>query len=261
MIKSIKKGFDILKLFKTHHSLSLIEISTKLDLPKTTVFNILSSLEQMAVVQRNQENKYFLGIECLQLGSLVASDWLVREAAEPFMRKLWEHTRETINLTVLNNDELLYVDSLESPRPLLLKSLIGVRAPLHCTGVGKAIMAFLPESKINEIIKTKGLKKFTSNTITDPEKLKEELKLTRMQGYAVDNMEIEEGVKCVAAPIRNHNGLVFASISISGPGQRISDEEIPKLAELVKRASNDISESLKERSLSASGLSREYRQK
>jgi len=255
MIKSVKKAFDILKLFKTHHRLSLIEISKELQIPKTTVFNILSSLEETAVVQRNSGNKYSLGIECFQLGNLVASHWILTEKAEPLMRKLWEQTRETINLTVLDNDELLYVNSIESPRRLHFQSLKGVRALLHCTGVGKAIMAFLPGTKVNEIIKTKGLKKFTSNTITDPEKLKEELKLTRMRGYAVDNVEIEEGVKCVAAPIRNHNGIVFASISISGPQQRILDEEIPKLAELVKRTANDISESLKNKTLSDRGLS------
>ena len=249
MIKSIQKVFDILKLFKTYHALGLTEISKKLCIPKTTVFNILSSLEEIAIIQKNSENKYFLGVECFQLGNLVASHWVLREEAEPFMRKLWEWTHETINLTVLDNDELLYINSIESPQRLRFQSLIGVRAPLYCTGVGKAIMAFLPESKIDEIIKIKGLKKFTSNTITDPERLKEELKLTRVRGYAVDNMEIEEGVRCIAAPIRNHNGVVFASISISGPQQRILDEEIPSLAEIVKATANDISKSLKNKIL------------
>lgn len=252
MIKSVKKVFDILKLLKTHSTLGLTEISKELGIPKTTVFNILCSLEEMAIVQRNSENKYFLGIECFQLGNSVASHWVLREEAEPFMRKLWEKTRETINLTVLDNDELLYINSIESPQRLHFQSLIGIRAPLHCTGVGKAILAFLPESKIDEIIKIKGLKKFTSNTITDPKKLKEELKLIRRRGYAVDNMEIEEGVRCVAAPIKNHNGVVFASISVSGPQQRILDEEIPGLAEVVKATANDISKSLKNKILSRS---------
>jgi DNA-binding IclR family transcriptional regulator len=201
----------------------------------------------MNIVQRTTDNRYCLGVECFELGNFVASHWVLEKEAQPFVKQLWEKTQETINLTVIDSDELLYIDSIASPKRLGSRSLTGVKAPLHCTGVGKAIMAFLPENKVDEIIKEKGLKRFTKNTITEPEKLKEHLRLIRARGYAIDNMEIEEGLRCIGAPIRNHSGVVFASISISGPKDRITETNVPELAKLVISTANDISKALENR--------------
>jgi len=147
-------------------------------------------------------------------------------------------------LAVLDKGEVLYIDKRESTKSLRIVSQVGTRLPTHCTGVGKVLLANLPIDQVRRIIATKGLSRYTKNTITDFRRLEEELNLVRQQGYAMDNEEIMESLRCVAVPLRDHTGKVCAAISVSGPSARFDGEQLESIVDLMVRIGREISASL-----------------
>ena len=182
------------------------------------------------------------------MGSIVALGWDVRTVAAPYIQKLLEEMRETVHLVILDKHEVLYIDKRETSESLRIASQVGMRLPAHCTGVGKVIMAYLEPQETREIVTTKGLPRYTRNTLTDPASLEAELSKVREHGYAVDNQEIMDSLRCVAAPIRNQSGKVISAVSISGPISRMQGEHFEKAIDLVVRTANTISEKLGYRS-------------
>jgi len=245
VVKSVRRAIKILEAFESDRGMSVTKISKILNLPKSSVHEILSTLVTEGILEKDFDSStYHLGIKLFELGNRARSNLEIRKVATPYLKELNARFDETVHLTVLDNQEVLYIECFESTKRLRTYSVIGVRAPLYCTAVGKAILAFLPLDEIDEIIKVKGLGKFTENTITDRNVLLQELEKIVLTGYAVDNMEHEDGVRCVGAPIRNYSGKVFASISVSGPSQRVTLENIPEIAELVIATASDISRKL-----------------
>jgi len=245
VVKSVRRAIKILEAFESDRGMSVTKISKILNLPKSSVHEILSTLVTEGILEKDFDSStYHLGIKLFELGNRARSNLEIRKVATPYLKELNARFDETVHLTVLDNQEVLYIECFESTKRLRTYYVIGVRAPLYCTAVGKAILAFLPLDEIDEIIKVKGLGKFTENTITDRNVLLQELEKIVLTGYAVDNMEHEDGVRCVGAPIRNYSGKVFASISVSGPSQRVTLENIPEIAELVIATASDISRKL-----------------
>jgi DNA-binding IclR family transcriptional regulator len=175
---------------------------------------------------------------------MAQADLEIRRVALPLIKQLNAELDETVHLTVLEGNEVLYVDCLESSKRLRTYSVIGVKAPLYCTSVGKAILAFLEVEKQEAILHSVTLEKFTENTITDRSFLMDELRTIAQRGYAVDNMEHEEGLRCIGAPIRNRAGNVFAAISVSGPSQRITLGNVSEIGRVVMTQAEKISEQL-----------------
>jgi len=245
-VKSIEKALKILNCFsEAEFELDLSKIVQKIHLPKTTVYRILSTLEKEGIISQNQENKkYRLGLRLFELGSLVFRKLKLREVALPLMEKLSEESGETVHLGILDKYEVISVEKADSSFSLRSNVYIGKRAPAYCIGVGKALLAFQPLDKIHLFLEQNKLKRYTQNTITDKGKLEKELEMVRKKGFALDNMEHEEGVRCVAAPIRNYEGKVIASISISGPSIRITEEKIPQFVLMVKETAKTISKEL-----------------
>lgn len=243
IVKSVQRTVKILESFNPEvQELGITELSKRLKIPKSTVYNILNTLVLEGILEKNRDNqRYRLGLKLFELGNIARANFELRSVATPFLKELNRQLDETVHLTILDKGEVLYIECFESTKRLRTYSVIGMRAPLHCTAVGKAILAFLPEEEMDEIIRAKGLERFTENTITDPQKLKEHLKEIRSRGYSTDDMEHEEGVRCVGAPIPNQEGKVFASISVSGPSQRLTLERIPVIAELVMTTAQEIS--------------------
>jgi DNA-binding IclR family transcriptional regulator len=136
---------------------------------------------------------------------------------------------------------VLYIESFQSSKGLRTYSAVGLRAPLHCTGVGKAILAFLEKAEIDAIIKQKGLRRFTAHTITSATGIRAEIQRTRERGFSIDDCEHEEGVRCVGAPIRDHNGRVVAALSISAPVQRMPDRAIAEFGNSVVAVATEVS--------------------
>ncbi len=244
-IKSVHRAITILELLGKNEGLSVTEVSTQLNYPKSSVHEILATMQNDGIVEKDREhNRYNLGLKLFELGNQARAGLELRRIAMPFLKRLNEAFNETVYLTVLDRGEVLYIESFGSTKRLQANSIIGVRAPLYCTGVGKAILAFLPLDEIERIIAANGLPKYTENTITDIELLKKDLSSVRRRGYSIDNREIEVGLRCVGAPIYNHEGLVFAAISISGPSQRITAEAVPEIAGLVVQTAAGISRML-----------------
>lgn len=245
MVKSVFRAIKILEWLGGHkEGLTVTDISRELDFPKSSTHEILATLEQENLIVKDYANRYFLGLKLFELGSIAQLDLEIRRIARPFLKRLNEELDETVHLTVLDGNEVLYVDCLESSKRLRTYSVLGVRAPLYCTSVGKAILAFQEKETLESILNSMTLEKFTENTITDTSFLMDELNTTTQRGYAVDNMEHEEGLRCVGAPIRNHAGKVFAAISVSGPSQRITLGNISEIGKVVMSQAEEISEQL-----------------
>ena len=242
-MKSVKKAIEVLEsLAKEENGVGVSQLSRQLNLPKSTIYEILSAFKSVRFVEQNPEDKkYHLGLRIFELGNIVQSQLKLRKIAYPYLYNLSRKTNETTYLVVLEGNRIVYIDCAESTARLRAHPVFGDRIPLHCTGVGKAIMAFLLKEKINKIIHEDGLERFTENTITDPQLLKQKLKEIKKRGYAIDNMEHEEGICCVGAPIRNHQNEVFAAISVSGPSQRFDPPRIKTMAKLVMETAEEVS--------------------
>lgn len=244
MVKSVFRAVKILELLSDRHQLNVTEISRELALPKSTAHEILATLERENILAKDRNNRYHLGIKLFELGSLAQPDLELRRLANPFLQELNVTFDETVHLSILDRDEVLYVDTLESTKGLRPHAILGVRAPLFCTGVGKAILAFLGHDEIDRYFAEHELQGKTEQTITDEPRLRDDLHTTLERGYSIDNMESEEWLRCIGAPIRNRSGKVFASISLSGPSQRVTQEKIPEIGKEVMRQADNISKRL-----------------
>ncbi|NWF55742.1 MAG: IclR family transcriptional regulator [Syntrophaceae bacterium] len=209
--------------------ISLGELAARVRLPKGTTHRLLSSLAFFGFARQDPESKkYFLGYKVVELGQRVLNQLDLRREARPFLMDLAEKTRETVHLVLLDRQEVLYLDRVEADedlRVLRTGSKIGTRTTAHSSAVGKVLLAHLPGGQFEDFIRQKGLPCKTPKTITNPNDLRRHLRMVRDLGYAVDDEENEEGVRCVAAPLRDESGAVVAAISISGPSVRMT----PKL--------------------------------
>jgi len=244
-VQTLERAEKILNCFSLDKPLwGLSELSQRIGIPKPSVYRICEALVEIGFLRKNSDKTYSLGFRLLELGSIVLSTLEIRKVAMEEIEKLQNLTGESVHLGILDGTEVVSIEALESSHSLRTRVYIGKRASLYCTAVGKALLAFLPKEQREEIIEKLDLKPHTKNTITNKDKLLIELEETRQRGYAVDNMEDEDGVKCVGAPILNSKGVAIASISISGPSMRITDEKIEGYSEIVKEAARNISRKL-----------------
>ena len=245
-IQSVARALTILDtLAEARGELALHEIATRLGLPKTTAHGLISTLRDFGYIEQSAfTGKYRLGVRLFEVGNIVAQGWEVRSVAAPYIPRLVEEMGETVHLAVLDRHEVLYIDKRESSRSLRIASQVGMRLPAHCTGVGKALMAYLTPAERLEIIRIKGLPPCTEHTLTEPGALEAELATVRERGYAVDNEEIMDSLRCVAAPIKDQSGKVVSAISLSGPISRMQGENFEKAVQLCVKTAAEISADL-----------------
>ncbi|HEV2986947.1 MAG TPA: IclR family transcriptional regulator [Candidatus Angelobacter sp.] len=225
--------------------LSLGELSTKLELHKSTVHRLIMVLERHKLVERNSDNgRYRLGLKLFEFGTKAVAKLDLRGRARPVLERLVLETSETVHLCILDDTEVVYLDKVEPARSVRMASSVGRRNPAYCTAVGKAILAWLPEAQVESIVRKHGLKAITSNTITSFLELKTEMTAIRDRGYAIDDEEIEEGVRCVGCVVRDFSGGPVAAISVSGPAFRLTREKLKSIARPVVAASNSLSAEL-----------------
>ena len=238
---TLAKALKLLEKISEENMVGVTELARKLKMNKAIVYRFLSTFKQMGFVkQEPHSKKYSLTLKLFELGSKVLSELNLIDEAHPVMQKISEATKETVHLAVMDGEEIVYIDKVDSPQTLRMYSRIGKRAPAYCTGLGKVLLAWSSPSVIDKV--SKHLRKFTENTNTDPLILQRELHLVRERGYAVDNEEYEKGICCVAAPIRDINGEVVAALSISGPNFRFNEERIEEYKNLVVASAKEISE-------------------
>jgi IclR family acetate operon transcriptional repressor len=216
-IRVLDRALDTLEVLRdAGHPLTLQEFSTLLPQAKSSIFRLLSNLERRGYVQRTRDRKYQLGAAWLRFRASGGYGALT-EVAAPQMRQLLQAFGETVNLGVLRDGEVFYLEILQSPHSFRMAAAPGTRSPVHSTALGKAIAAFLPPSEVDAIIRAKGLAAFTSRTITTRAALVRELARIRSRGYAEDNGETEPEASCVGASIHHASGEAIGAISLSGP--------------------------------------------
>ena len=246
-IKVLEKALAVLELFGEQGTeLTVTEIGERLGIHKTTAFRIVTVLDEANYLEKADGSmKYRLGFKLLHLGSLVEGGTELKRRARPILEKLKQECDETVHLVVLNKGEALYLDKIEGLKTVRVVSRVGMTLPAHCSGVGKVLLAHLPDDRVESIVRAKGLKRFTPNTITERDALRAELRRIRERGYALDNEEIEIGLKCVAAPISDGSGTVIGALSISGPAFRFDGKEAERLTAQALRAAARVSEAMK----------------
>ncbi|HYQ61187.1 MAG TPA: IclR family transcriptional regulator [Desulfatiglandales bacterium] len=250
LVQTLERASLILDILgQSPQGISIKDLSDRMDLPKGTTHRFVSSLSYFGYVRQDQNTKnYFLGFKLVELGNMLLGQLDLRKEAELFLRNLAQRTKETVHLVILDGNEIVYLDKLETePHTggLRMASRVGSRNPAHSCAVGKALMAYLPAEALARIVEEKGLPKRTGNTITDYNQLKEHMTLVRKQGYAVDDEENERGIRCVAAPIFNEAGKAVAAISVSGPAFRVTKKSVQeKLKKEVMETALRISQRL-----------------
>src|SRR5215469_803279 len=216
VVEAVVKALDVLEAFQDSEELQLSEISRRVSLNKSRAFRLLYTLCERGYVERASDgHRYRLGLKLFEHASNLRRD--VKQLAQPYMRKLQQLFNETINLAVLHNGEVLYVDLLESSRPFRMSAMIGSRMPIANTSLGKALIARAAEHELEQV--------FDTLTPTELRKLRTEMEIVKRRGYATDQEENEPGVACIGAPIVNESGVSVGALSISGPSSRILKQE------------------------------------
>jgi IclR family acetate operon transcriptional repressor len=237
-VQSVERTFDLLELLaEAGGSLGLSQLAESSGLPLPTIHRLMRTLVNRGYVRQEQSRRYALGPLLIRLGdtaSRVLGAW-----ARPCLAELAERTGETANLAVLDGDDIVYLAQAPSPHAMRMFTEPGRRVLPHCTGVGKAVLAQLPEKQVRALLARTGLPARTAHTITDLEALIEEVARIRGRGYAVDDGEQEIGVRCVAVPVPGTPSPT--SISVSGPVARITEETIEHVVPALRAAANRIS--------------------
>jgi DNA-binding IclR family transcriptional regulator len=246
LTQSVLKTLDILEcLASSQQPLSTQEIAQQCRLSRPTAYRHLTTLLARDYVATGQGGGRFqIGARVLNLSKSFLDRLDLPDIAKPDMRELSQVSKETVYLGILDGTEVLYVGKADSPQQVRMHCVIGTRNPLHCTALGKAILAFLPTKERAALLDQISFTARTPNTIVDRPALEENLELVRAQGYAIDDMEIEEGIRCVGTPVFDHTGYVVAAISTSGPAFRLSLDRVHDLAKVAVRASRAISSKL-----------------
>jgi DNA-binding IclR family transcriptional regulator len=242
VINSVRKALDIIGLFSpSEPRLTLAEISGRLDLPKSTAHHLLSTLVTGSLVEKPDSDHYALGRAVIALTQAVLVNVELRDRAAPLLRELADYSRQSAYLTVRDGDYCLYIYAVESPRRLLARTAVGDRGDLHCTSVGKAILAYLREDEVRSIVMRTGLPAVTHQTITDLDRLLADLRTTLDRGYSIDNEEHELNTFCVGSAILDGNGQVIGSLSISGADPNLLQGRLEETAAHVMYTAQEVS--------------------
>lgn len=239
MPKTVDKALTLLNLVADRPGLTLSELSREAELPTPTVHRLLRILENHGLLRHDTTNRYRLGSHCLALGFRFLEGVDLRTEAHSDLVWLVEVTGETAHLGVPDGVEVLYVDKVETRHSVRMYSRIGARSPMHSTAMGKAMLAFADPELVQRVIDN-GLARRTPNTITDPRRFRNELKKTLERGYAIDDIENEEGIRCVGAPILADELHPVGAVSVSGPASRITDDRLDQIAPAVVEAAGAV---------------------
>ncbi|MBL4907968.1 MAG: helix-turn-helix domain-containing protein [Sneathiella sp.] len=245
-VQSLTRALSILNVIAENSpGLTLTGISRSLGLAPSTTHRLLTTLQEERYVQYDRDRSHWqIGMQAFVTGNGFLSSRDLVTVARPFMRRMMEESGETVNLAIAEGDDVIYMAQVESREMMRVYSKPGNRVPLHCSGVGKAIMMLLDDRNIERIVSLKGLQKLTDKTISNLDSLKEELKISRVKGFALDDEEHAVGLRCVASVIFDEYAEPFAAISISGPAARISTKRLQELGETAKHFAGEITAAL-----------------
>ena len=245
ILQSVDNALRVLESFSvTEPELGIAELSRKLGLGKSTVFRLVSTLAARGFLTKNPANdKYRLGMKALYIGGLALRQIDLVKDSRPFLDTLVLKSGEAAHLAILDEGHIIFINKAESGRAMSMGSTIGARMPAYITATGKTLLAHLPDDELEAYLRQTQFKRYTANTITDPDQLRSCLQEIRARGYGTDMEESEEGLMCIAAPVRNNRGQVIAAMSISGSAVRMR-RRFDEFRQLVMEQAEELSRSL-----------------
>lgn len=245
-VQSAERIFQILEMLAENGEMGLMEISAALDLHKSTVHRLLMSLIYMGYAKQNEDTqKYALTYKVVNMAGKILDRTDILQIAKPFMERLSDISGETVHLVQREGNHILYISKIEAKvGTIRMVSHVGMVHPMYCSGVGKAIMATLPEKEIRQIWEESIIEQKTEKTITDYNQMLVILEEVKRNGYALDDEENEEGVRCIASCLRGYGKNVKYAFSISGPISRMTKERVEELAVDVKKVQEELSREL-----------------
>jgi IclR family KDG regulon transcriptional repressor len=245
-VQVVQRAMRILSSFDHEHpEMGVADLARKVDLPNPTVYRILTTLKSGGFVQQNPDNdRYHLGPQLATVGLIALDQVSPHREALPFMRALLAECQETVSLAMFDGRGMFYLEVLESPQAVKIAAGVGRRLPIHCTGTGKAYLAFASEEERERILSTPGADTCAANRPGSLSALREDLRLTRVRGYSVSQSEFEAGITGMAAPVMDRDGHVLAVIGVAGPAYRLSADRIDQIGEAVKRTTQELTRHL-----------------
>lgn len=246
LIQSVSHAIDVLEEFKgNQEELGVTDLSKKLKLHKNNIFRLLATLEARGYIEQNKSTEnYRLGIRCLEIGQAYIKQMGLVRQAKPILERVSKETGETAYISIMRGSGVVYLDSVESPKTVRVISRVGLTLPPYCTASGKVHLAYLSEEERERVLPEE-LRPFTKHTITDKERLVQDIEQVRERGWAIDNEEYEEEVRCTASPVFDYTGKLVGALSISGPSFRLTEEGLLQIiVPAVKRGAEEISQKL-----------------
>ena len=245
-VQSLSRALKLLNALSYHpQGLSLSEVAQEVGLPNSTAHRLLTTLQNERYVRfENERSAWAIGVQAFRVGSVFIRSRDIVTIARPYMRRMMEQSGETVNLGILDRGEIIYLAQVECQKMMRAIAGPGGRAPVHCSGLGKAILSHIDAAVAEKIIQSLDLRRETHNTITGPPDLKREIAHIRERGYAVDDEENAVGLRCVASVIFDEYAQPLAGLSISGPTARITDQRIPGLGQSVLAIAAEITTEL-----------------
>jgi DNA-binding IclR family transcriptional regulator len=245
-VSSVKRALSIIEtLAHAHKGMGVSGVSRKIHAPKSSTHTILLTLERGGFLQRDEQTgQYVLGLKILSLGSLHLGRTDVREQARRYLLNLVELTDLTAHLAILDGDQLVYVDKVDSPGLVKMNTWVGRNIDAHCTALGKALLANLPAGRLDELYKSKTLSRRTAKTIVSRDALAREMQRIRVRRYAVDDEECGTGVRCVGSSVFDREGKAIAAIGLSGTTAQVSRTKLESLGNLTRGFAAKISRNL-----------------
>ncbi|NIK56445.1 IclR family transcriptional regulator [Kribbella shirazensis] len=220
---------------------TLDQLAVELGVHKTTVLRLLRTMEAERFVRRDAAHRYRLGSRLFALADVAREQQVVREVAAPHLRELNQRTGQTVHLAAWENGEVIYIDKLDSVRSVRMYSQVGVPAALHCTAVGKVLLAAQPKRQRDAVLATLEYTAYTPNTITDPDRLRAELETVEERGWAQDKAEHESFINCIGAPLKDSTGRVVGAVSLSVPDVLLNYDQVLELLPDLLATANAIS--------------------
>lgn len=247
LIQAVSHALDLLEQFHGEvDELGVTELSKRLKLHKNNVFRLLATLESRGYIEQNRVTEnYRLGLKTLELGQTFIKQMGLLRQSKPVLEALVHDCNETTYVSILKDYHIIYLDVVETAMTVRVVPRVGSRLPAYCTAAGKIQIAYMNDEELESYLPGKELQRYTSHTITDRDTLKKQLKVISEQGFAIDNEELDTGVRCVSAPIRDYTRRIIGAVSISGPSMRFSEERMKaELVPLVIKAGEEISAKL-----------------
>jgi IclR family acetate operon transcriptional repressor len=244
--QSLTRALTLLqRLSEAPAGMQLTELSYQLGMPVATVHRLLATFEELDFVEQDSEQGlWYVGLNAFTVGNAFLNRRNFVAIARPHMNALVDQCGETVNLGVIDDGEAVFISQVESREVMRMIVRLGSRSPVHASGVGKALLAGMPENRVAQILERRGLPRYTERTLDNPAALYAELEQTRRRGYALDDEEHAVGLRCVAAAIFDENAQALAAISLSGPKARVVDDRLGELGQAIRRTAEEITAAL-----------------